>query len=208
MQLLLIRHGNTFEPGETSRWVGARTDLPLTTEGRAQAARLGARLREAGLAPSAIVHGPMLRHRQSAEELASALGHPANTLLRDERLQEIDYGTWEDRSNAEIASFVPEAVLAAWSRDGVWPAVAGWATREADFLATLRGVLADIAARAGEGERIALVTSGGTIRSLYRAAGFDAEGADTRARTGSASALTRLGDDWRLDFWNRRPDDL
>ena len=41
MLLLLARHGNTFEPSDKVVWVGARTDLPLTSMGREQAAALG-----------------------------------------------------------------------------------------------------------------------------------------------------------------------
>ena len=33
MRLILARHGNTFEAGETPVWVGAREDLPLTARG-------------------------------------------------------------------------------------------------------------------------------------------------------------------------------
>ena len=36
-QLLIVRHGNTFETGETPRRVGLRTDLPLSSSGRKQA---------------------------------------------------------------------------------------------------------------------------------------------------------------------------
>jgi len=36
-QLFIVRHGNTFDPGDTVTRVGARTDLPLSSSGRAQA---------------------------------------------------------------------------------------------------------------------------------------------------------------------------
>jgi probable phosphoglycerate mutase len=36
-RLILIRHGNTFEAGQKAVWVGARSDLPLTMAGEAQA---------------------------------------------------------------------------------------------------------------------------------------------------------------------------
>ena len=44
-RLYVVRHGNTFERGEAPRRIGARTDLPLTAAGRAQAEALGRHLR-------------------------------------------------------------------------------------------------------------------------------------------------------------------
>ncbi len=40
-RLVIVRHGNTFEAGETPRRIGARTDLPLTAAGLEQAEALG-----------------------------------------------------------------------------------------------------------------------------------------------------------------------
>ena len=37
VELLLVRHGNTFGPGDAVTWVGAREDLPLVESGEAQA---------------------------------------------------------------------------------------------------------------------------------------------------------------------------
>ncbi|MGA3882329.1 histidine phosphatase family protein, partial [Bacillus pumilus] len=39
---VIVRHGNTFAAGEPPRRIGARTDLPLTAQGQAQAEALGA----------------------------------------------------------------------------------------------------------------------------------------------------------------------
>ena len=49
--LVIARHGNTFESGETPRRVGARTDLPLTEKGRQQAQAIGHYLKEHDLIP-------------------------------------------------------------------------------------------------------------------------------------------------------------
>ena len=47
IELLLVRHGNTFSPGDRVSWVGRGEDLPLVESGRAQASALGATLRAA-----------------------------------------------------------------------------------------------------------------------------------------------------------------
>jgi phosphohistidine phosphatase len=67
VQLYLVRHAKAAdgEPDELR---------PLTPEGREQARTLGERLREEGLKPDVVVTSPLLRARQTGEELARNLG--------------------------------------------------------------------------------------------------------------------------------------
>lgn len=206
MQLVLARHGNTFEAGQPSSWVGARTDLPLTAEGLAQARALGDLLKREGVRPDAIRRGPLRRHRESAAALAAVLGVEEAAIAADARLQEIDYGTWEGRTTAELEAQVPAATLAAWSADGVWPTGAGWATQEADILAALTDFLAEMARRPA-GETVLAVTSGGTLRTLFRVAGLATSAAlpHSRVRTGALCRLRYENGRWRLLEWDRRP---
>jgi hypothetical protein len=37
IDLILARHGNTFDDGQQTVWVGAQIDLPLASKGREQA---------------------------------------------------------------------------------------------------------------------------------------------------------------------------
>ncbi|MFC9786800.1 histidine phosphatase family protein [Rhodococcus sp. NPDC127528] len=85
MQLLLIRHALPERILTADSPAGA--DPALTTEGRAQAARL-----PGALAPypiSAIVSSPQLRARETAAPLATALDL---TVTADPDLAEYDYG--------------------------------------------------------------------------------------------------------------------
>jgi phosphohistidine phosphatase len=67
MRLVIVRHAEAA--------AGHPDELrPLTAEGRAQARRLGERLRRDGLAPDAIVCSPLLRARETASALG--LGEP------------------------------------------------------------------------------------------------------------------------------------
>ena len=43
-RIVICRHGNTFDKGDVVTRIGARTDLPLSTSGRAQAKTLSADL--------------------------------------------------------------------------------------------------------------------------------------------------------------------
>lgn len=116
--IILARHGNTFETGEKPVWVGARTDLPLTEEGRAQATRVVSHLRSGGRAPKAVFAGPLRRTKEFASIVASAFDLPVEI---DDSLKELDYGGWEGLDGETVASRFGAAVLGAWEGELVWP---------------------------------------------------------------------------------------
>ncbi|MEU3020212.1 MSMEG_4193 family putative phosphomutase [Nocardiopsis sp. NPDC007018] len=95
--LLLVRHGLTDATGP--RLAGRAPGVHLNDAGRAQAARLAARLE--GLAPAALVSSPLERCQETAEAVAVRLGVPVTT---DERFVECDYGSWTGRSLTELAA--------------------------------------------------------------------------------------------------------
>lgn|SRR5688572_224871 len=67
MQLYLVRHAKAErgEPDDLRR---------LTPDGRAAARDLGRRLAAEGVAPDAVLSSPLLRARETAEEIARATG--------------------------------------------------------------------------------------------------------------------------------------
>ena len=76
MRLYLVRHAEAApgEPDELRR---------LTSEGKAQARALGERLRDEGVQVDSVLTSPLLRARETGEELARQLGAKAQP---DERL--------------------------------------------------------------------------------------------------------------------------
>jgi phosphohistidine phosphatase len=76
MRLYLVRHADA-EAGEPDEL------RPLTAQGRQQARELGARLATEGAAGAAVVTSPLLRARETADEIARALGTTAEA---DDRL--------------------------------------------------------------------------------------------------------------------------
>ena len=94
-RLIIVRHGNTFDPGDTPTRVGARTDLALSISGERQAAALAAHFRDTHFA--AAFSSPLLRTRQTARAiLAGRAGAPALLILPF--LTEIDYGPDENQT--------------------------------------------------------------------------------------------------------------
>jgi phosphohistidine phosphatase len=76
VRVYLVRHAEA-EPGEPDEL------RRLSPEGKRQARELGEQLRGEGLKPNAILTSPLLRARETGDELAMALGRNPET---DERL--------------------------------------------------------------------------------------------------------------------------
>lgn len=94
--IVFARHGQTA-PNRDGLVLG-RADPDLTEEGHRQAALLAAAL---ALEPvTAVLTSPLVRARQTAEAVGAACGVPVAV---DERLLEIDWGTWEGRPAGSLA---------------------------------------------------------------------------------------------------------
>lgn len=103
MALILLRH--TRPEGADGLCYG-RSDLPLAPCFPTEAARLARELP----AFARVVSSPLSRCRRLAEVVAQARGVP---LALDERLIEMDFGTWEGQRWDAIA----RAELDAWAAD-------------------------------------------------------------------------------------------
>jgi broad specificity phosphatase PhoE len=91
--IVLVRHGAT--EWSASGQHTSRTDVPLTEEGRAGAAKLHARL--AGFDFALVLSSPLSRARETA-----ALAGFGDRAVVDDDLREFDYGEYEGRTTAEI----------------------------------------------------------------------------------------------------------
>ena len=197
-QLFILRHGNTFDPGETVTRAGARSDLSLSASGRAQAARLAEHF--AGTRFAAALASPLVRTRETAREILSRrTDSPA--LLIAPFLTEIDYGPDENQPEDAVAVRLGPA-LAAWDRDAVPPP--GWlvdvdAIREGwrRLLIRAGGLPEDTAAL--------IVTSNGIARFLPDVVDEGPEGLDRKLKTGAWGEVVLRGGRAVITGWNLRP---
>ncbi len=104
-----VRHAET-EWNANNRLCG-RTDVPLSEAGRLQAARLAERLRP--LPPRAVYASPLQRALETARIIAATSGVEP---VVDSRLAELNYGTWEGKTYAEVTEQDP-AFYRAWDAD-------------------------------------------------------------------------------------------
>lgn len=206
MRLILVRHGNTFGPGDKVVWCGARTDLALVEKGHEQAQAVGAILADAAIAPVSIICGPLIRTRQTAAAIADKTGFEAARVTIDERLREVDYGSWEGRSNDEIREEFGDEDLTRWQTDGIRPENRGWSPDEDTIRDNWNALVAEAQETCGDKDDIVVVSSNGFFRFAGLAMGADHD--KTKMATGALSLVEVTGGGYRIMFWNRRPDDL
>jgi probable phosphoglycerate mutase len=202
MMLFFARHGNTFEANETPRIIGARSNPALTEKGREQAHVLGIALRDAGIVVDAVRAGPLQRTLQFARIAMDAAGIHGQVAI-DQRLRELDFGTWEGLDDGELIRRHGRAAIEAWRRDGARPDGCGWTPSEAE-------VRDNLLAMANELIRTTLcITSNGVLRYAMELdpEAFVGRGGDGgfRVGTGRICALRREGAAWKLLLWNETP---
>ena len=121
--LIIARHGNTFNPGETPRRVGGRTDIPLTESGKAQATALGQHLKQQGLVPDVAYSSQQMRTIDTALLALSAAGRGIGpTPMAD--LNELDYGPDENQPEDAVIARLGAQALKDWDEKAIVPA--GW----------------------------------------------------------------------------------
>ncbi|HBT42587.1 MAG TPA: histidine phosphatase family protein [Rhodospirillaceae bacterium] len=209
MKLLLVRHGNTFETGETPVRVGANEDLPLTAAGEDQAHALAAQLKASAIRPDLFVCGPLKRTRRHTEIVMADLAAPGAAEI-DPRLTEIDYGAWGGMSDGDIvARFGPAAAreLDAWEKESRWPTESTqWMPGAETVMRNLRNLTAELAARLDTDATALVCSSNGILRYFLEftpggLAGHQAAG-KAKMATGAASLLDIADGEARVLFWN------
>jgi probable phosphoglycerate mutase len=191
-ELWPIRHGETkwSAEGRHTGW----TDIPLTGNGRRQAAALGKAL--AGTKFAAVMCSPLLRAKETCE--IAGFGSVA---VVDEGLREWDYGVYEGRTSQEIQAEIP-----GWS---VWKdeIVGGESVEQVGARAD--GVIARALAVAGpetdQVVRVALFAHAHILRILAaRWIGLEArDGSLFALGTGSVSVLGWEKETRVVQRWNR-----
>lgn len=193
-QLVLVRHGQT-DSNASGRFQGQQ-DVPLNQAGLQQADAVAARL--ARFRAGHVVSSDLARAVATAEAVASASGLVVSV---DARLREIDVGSWQGRTGAEVAAENPwfEAALASGrdfrrSETGETATEAGERVREA---------LTELAGRY-RGETTIVVGHGLSLRiglSLLVGLGFEGSFALSGLWNCSWTVLDHHGR-WRLQSYN------
>ena len=196
----IVRHGNTFDPGEVVTRVGARTDLALSQSGLRQAEALADHFKDTDFI--AAFCSPLKRTRQTARAILKARRiHPP--LLIAPFLTEIDYGKDENRPEAEIIARIGQDAIDAWDNDARPPP--GWQVDPPALIAAWAGLFSR-AARLDENDDVLVVTSNGVARFALDAAIVSPHGMARKLKTGAWGEVEVMDNgEAIITRWNERP---
>jgi probable phosphoglycerate mutase len=214
LRLYLLRHGNTFEAGETPVQVGAGTDIELTARGREQASNFAALLKQEQITPTHIYSGHLKRQKQTAEIIAQELKCEDRCSIGLAALNEIDYGSWEGLSVESIQDIAPQQYRD-WSEAAVWPGdvFEGTLSRH---LAEMKSFLNQLLESYSPNDTVVVVSSNGILR-FFRS--FDSEDwkgiiarrevEQSKVKTGSyCKVFLSPGPKIRIESWDINPSQL
>ena len=201
---IIVRHGNTFEADEQPRRIGSRTDLPLTAKGKDQARTLGACFAERGWKFGRVLVSPLLRTRQTAEEILAQMPSAAQVETAD-FLREVDHGPDEDLPEDAVVARIGQAALDAWERYAKVPR--DWKVEPEARIAAWRDLFT---AEPASDQPSLLVTSNGAARFALLADPRLREAATTlrslKLPTGGFGIVTRdAQQELVLETWGERP---
>lgn len=189
IRLILMRHGNTFEEGQTPVQVGVCTDLSLTTYGLGQAKQMAKYLIAEKVSPKAVFAGKLKRQTEFAEIIARYFGLKFQDAIA---LTEIDYGLWEGLSSEEIKDKWPKEYVE-WNDFGKWQNHIFHGTYEThlkrieEWLEVLR--------KGYEGKTVVAITSNGLLRFFK----------NEKVKTGHFCEIHLLSDGYKICNWNQNP---
>ncbi|MCL2489228.1 MAG: histidine phosphatase family protein [Propionibacteriaceae bacterium] len=199
-RLVLWRHGVT-DWNEQGIFQG-RADIPLNERGQAQVVAAAPEL--VAMHATAVYVSPLIRARQTAQAYVDIAGGQA---VVDDRLTEINVGTWVGESLASVRILDPAAgaEMAAgrdYRRSATGETMTEVGVRVADCLRDI--------ADAREGETVLVVSHGGAIRmGIATVLGWPYEASIQLAGMANAawSIVARWHGDWRLQTYNHVPVD-
>jgi 2,3-bisphosphoglycerate-dependent phosphoglycerate mutase len=180
-RVLAIRHGETA--WNVDGRIQGQLDVPLNDTGRWQVHRLALAVSDESI--SAIHASDLLRAFETAEAVARGAGQPITT---DTGLRERGFGIFEGLSYAEVTQRWPDQAERWRKRDPDFSPEGGESLRQ--FSERAVGSVARIAALY-PGQTIAVVSHGGVMDCLYRAATRLALDAPRSWQLGNAS-INRL----------------
>jgi probable phosphoglycerate mutase len=202
--ILIARHGNNFEPGDTVLRVGAHTDLPLSSSGREQAKNLGNFLKTNKIHPSAVFTSNLIRTKETAEIALQAAG--LNITPEAKAIfNEIDYGPDEGKPEEEVIARIGKPALDEWESAAFVPP--DWKVDVDQIIQNWRDFAAEVLSKYA-GQTVLVITSNGIARfAPYLTHNFFSFSQTHKIKlsTGALGSLSYSGDNWKIDYWNEKP---
>lgn len=202
--IVIVRHGNTFGPGDTPTRVGARTDLALVDSGRLQAKALGEHLALEKRVPGFVYSAALKRTRETAEIVLETMKLQLQVVI-EPMFNEIDYGPDENKSEDEVVARIGSQAISDWNSQAVVPE--GWLVNPIEIRKNWLS-FSERCLRAHVGATVLVVTSNGIARFAPFVTdnfGAFARVHDIKLSTGALGIIEHQDGQWQVTDWNVRP---
>ena len=201
--LLIARHGNTFDPGDTILRVGKQTDLPLSHSGRDQARKLGIFLRGKYQKIDQVFVSSLKRTQETA-----SIALPNSTFEINPIFDEIDYGLDDGKPESQVVERIGQEALKQWEEFGVAPVE--WRVDPEKIMQDWQDFARNCVGQYSSDATILVVTSNGIARFSPSIVGAsDARPSlipSLKMKTGAISSFQFTQEQgWQLVFWNCLP---
>lgn len=199
-KLYFVRHGQT-ELNQAICVQGGGIDSPLLETSRAAARKTGLHLRDAGI--TRVISSPQGRALETAELIVSQFAAPL-PIIKDARLRELEYGSWEGVPIPDFQRQDPETFYALRKcPDQYDPSPFGGETYEALIQRGRESIHEHATRHSGEtllfvGHSIHLMS---TLLTLVGFPLSEIRSQEPLENT-SVTTLLREGDKYKLDTWN------
>jgi len=209
LQIYIIRHGNTFLPGQTPLRVGLRTDIPLVPSGQEQSFELGRYFKKLNIDPQALYSSALLRAKETAQLIQNTAEYSSLQINIRAELNEIDHGPDEGQPEYTVEERLGTKAIEEWNNKAIMPAE--WRPRPEQIIKEWEILLHDVFQLFKNGT-VLMVTSNGRARFLPQVHDLTlsqdlATSGDLKLRTGSFGIIEKVDETnpWQLRAWNIRP---
>ncbi len=211
MNLILSRHGNTFEPHEPVVWAGSTNDLALAQKGLSQAEKFGRILAQQGVHPAQIYCSPLQRTSKYAEIITKNLNLKFQPKM-DRRLTEIDYGDWTGLTQDQVRQRFGTEVLEKWNDHSEWPTLSNWGGSPALALSETKSFIEDLIQNYKRTDTVVVITSGGKLRYFLALNPEEfskrVKDGSYKVKTGNICKMLCERGSIKISFWNEDPENF
>lgn len=164
--LVLVRHGQS-EWNLKNLFTGWR-DVELTEQGIAEARAAGRRLKGLGLSFDVAYTSALKRAQETCRLILEELGQPDLAVIRDQALNERDYGELTGLNKDDARARFGEEQVHVWRRSFDVPPPGGESLKDT-AARTLPYFEREILPRVVAGERVLVAAHGNSLRSIVMA---------------------------------------
>jgi len=208
VDIILARHGNTFNPEDKVVRAGLTEDLELVPAGIEQAKKAADFIKKDSVKVSAVYCGTLKRTAGYSEIIRQRIS-PELPVRIDPRLDEIDYGLWAGLTDRDIIDRYGAEPLEAWNKHSAWPAEASFKPLEDVIISEVRDLAQEIVKFHDSDSTVVLVSSNGKLRYFLKLVkgAFEqhVEQQEFKVRTGALCKLTHKNNKFSISYWNVRP---